>query len=125
MIKIRLTEQIGLRHSIIIKDDPEDPIFPKQHAKPDKDQKGWHSQSGGYASHQDTDHDHHAHKQNNLIQRSTPFVPKSGTPGSGSVLLLLLRTTKPVRFFLKKARRVHGRISSATMLNFRSDSELS
>ena len=63
-----------LRHSIIIKYDPEDPIFPKQHSQADKDQQGRHSQSGGYASHQDADHDHHTHKQNNLIQRSTPFV---------------------------------------------------
>ena len=63
-----------LRYSIIIKHNPKDPIFPKQHAKPDKDQKGWHSQPGGHASHQDTDHDHNANKQDNLIQRSTPFV---------------------------------------------------
>ena len=72
-----------LRHSIIIKYDPEDPIFPKQHSQADKNQQGRHSQSGGYASHQDTDHDYHTHKQNNLIQRSTPFFPLEQQNPSG------------------------------------------
>ena len=113
-----------LRHSIIIKYDPEDPIFPKQHSQSDKNQQGWHSQPGGHASHQDTDHDHNANKQDNLIQRSTPFVSQIRHAGSGFVLLLLLRTTKPVQFSLKNQTGSRQN-QLCTMLNFRSDSELS